>query len=183
MPRADSPEPESLSRPATAAGRRVALEALHADAWRWALSCCRGRSEAAEEALHDAYVAILDGRARYRGEAAFKTFVFGVIRMTARATSRRSAWRAMITRPFSAEDAPSAEASQDRGVRTPAVDAALNALSPRQRAVAELVLIHDFTLSEAAEALALSRGTAARHYDAAKTRLRVALGVTNGAAP
>ncbi|MEL6280641.1 MAG: sigma factor, partial [Pseudomonadota bacterium] len=72
---------------------RARLDAAHPDAWRWALSCCRGDRESAMEALHDSYLAILEGRARHSGQSSFKTFLFGVIRLTARATRRKAAFR------------------------------------------------------------------------------------------
>ena len=52
---------------------RSQLECHHADSYGWAVACCSQNRELAEDILQTAYLKILQGRARYRGEAAFKT--------------------------------------------------------------------------------------------------------------
>jgi RNA polymerase sigma-70 factor (ECF subfamily) len=56
------------------------LEAMHAQAWGWALACCARDREWAEEALQSAYLRVLSGRARFDGRSSVRTWVFGVIR-------------------------------------------------------------------------------------------------------
>ena len=46
--------------------------------------------------MQTAYLRVLDGRARYRGEGEFRAFLFGVIRRVARDERRRSAIRALL---------------------------------------------------------------------------------------
>lgn len=159
------------------ASARIALEALHEDAWRWALACCRGDREAALDALHDAYVAVLDGRAGFAGRSSFKTWLFGVVRNMARSALRRRGLRALVFAPLELARDASAAPTQERATRTRALDAALKTLSGRQRELTLLVFVHDFTLSEAAQALGLSIGSARTHYERAKARLRAALNV------
>ena len=70
---------------------RAQLEQHHTASHGWALSCCSRAPDLAEDALQTAYLKILQGRARYNGRAAFKTWLFAVIRTTA-ADERRRQW-------------------------------------------------------------------------------------------
>src|SRR5262245_31866837 len=67
------------------------LAVLHPSCFGWALACCaRDRSEASD-VLQDVYFKVLSGRARWDGRAALKTWLFGVIRLTA-LEQRRFRW-------------------------------------------------------------------------------------------
>src|SRR3954467_1097999 len=65
------------------------LAGLHAESWGWTLACCARDGELAEEVLQMAYLRILSGRATFGGRSSFKTWLFGVIRWTARGETRR----------------------------------------------------------------------------------------------
>jgi RNA polymerase sigma factor (sigma-70 family) len=156
---------------------RARLEALHAESWSWALACCRGDVAQAEEALHLAYHKVLVRRARFLGRSSFKTWLFGVIRLTA-VDQRRWNWRrALRWAPLS-----EAESRADLGPTLPdslagdeqcaEVRAALDGLAARQAQVLRLVFYHDLTLDEAALAMGVSPGTARTHYERGKERLR-----------
>jgi hypothetical protein len=67
------------------------LERAHADCFGWAMACCGRDRDDAEEVLQTVYLTVLDGRARYDGRSSFRTWLFGVIRLTA-ASERRKAW-------------------------------------------------------------------------------------------
>lgn len=157
------------------AASRATLESLHPAAWRWALVCCRGDEELAMEALHESYLKLLDGRARYDKRSSLKTFVFGVIRLTALTARRKAAVRRLFFAPLEHGQAVAAAPTQETSTRTRRVDAALAGLPQRQREVIELVLLRDFTVDEAAHAMGVSRGAASRHYAAAKSRVRAVL--------
>lgn len=156
----------------------AALAALHADSYGWALACCgRDRAEA-EDALQRAYLRILEGRARFKGSAQFRTFVFGVIRMTAR--EERRGWRLHLFNATSPgrdlvdpEPAPDTE-TFTRERRTQLLNS-LAQLSVRQREVVELVFYHEMTIEEAAAVMHVRIGSARTHYERAKTRLRALL--------
>src|SRR5437762_2377315 len=77
------------------------LEALHTECWGWALACCARDSELAEDALQTAYLRVLTGRARFDGRSSLRTWVFGVIRMTAIEEGRRK--RSWISRNAGAD--------------------------------------------------------------------------------
>jgi len=152
---------------------RATLDALHGDAWRWALFCCRGDREAAHDALHDAYVRILEGRARFSGEARFKTWAFGVIRVTAMASRRRRLFLDILFEPIGAHAEPAADNAPAGGA--PKLAAAIAALPRRQREVVMLAFGHDLTVEEAAGVMAISVGAARQHHARAKQTLRAAL--------
>ena len=65
------------------------LEALHEASFAWALRCCGGDRGEAEDVLQTTYLKIVEGRARYRGESAIRTWLFAVIKRTAVDAHRR----------------------------------------------------------------------------------------------
>ena len=157
---------------------RLELAALHRESFVWALHCCRGDSGRAEDALQEAYLKILTGRARFGGRSSFKTWLLALIRLTAadewrraeRHTARLAAWDADMPEVVSAPDDALAAEQAQAGVR-----AALTGLPTRQREVLTLVFYHDLTLDEAAGVMGVSPGTARTHYDRAKSQLRATL--------
>ena len=72
---------------------RALLEAHHRAGFACALSCCAFNVVEAEDVLQSVYGKILQGDAVYRGEAAFRTWLFAVIRNTAAQERRRSFWQ------------------------------------------------------------------------------------------
>jgi RNA polymerase sigma factor (sigma-70 family) len=163
------------------------LERAHADSFGWAMACCRRDRDDAEEVLQTVYLTVLDGRARYNGRSSFRTWLFGVIRLTA-ASERRKAWlrglllereagrgkrEAGIFAPdsFAAPDAEVEHQSRRDGLRH-----ALGQLANRQREVLQLVFYHDLTVEEAATVMRVSVGSARTHYARGKARLATLLG-------
>ena len=66
-------------------GLRNMMEQNHASAFGWALYCCNGDREEAADVLHSAYVHILEkGRQTFKGKSSFKTWLFSVIKNTAK---------------------------------------------------------------------------------------------------
>ena len=156
---------------------RARLEAHHAESWSWTLACCRGNVTQAEDALHLTYHKVLDGRARFDGRSSFKTWLFGVIRLTA-LDQRRGAWRRWTrSAPLSeaenrADLRPAPGDALAAGERCAEVHAALEGLATRQAEVLRLVFYHELTLDEAAAVMGVSPGTARTHYERGKERLR-----------
>jgi RNA polymerase sigma-70 factor, ECF subfamily len=157
------------------------LERLHEECWGWALACCARDRELAEEALQTAYLRILSGRARFGGASSVKTWVFGVIRLTAReeARSRRRRVTPLVGDHAAVETpdpAMGADVSTEASERREMLIAALAALSPRQREVLQLVFYHDLTIEEAAAVMQVSLGSARTHYERGKKALAGMLG-------
>jgi RNA polymerase sigma-70 factor (ECF subfamily) len=66
------------------------LERLHGASWGWALACCGRDRGAAEDVLQSAYLKVLSGRARFDGRSAFRTWMFGVVRLRCSRSSAKS---------------------------------------------------------------------------------------------
>lgn len=163
-----------LDRARAPAGAELAraLEAGHADAWGWALSCCARRHGDAADALQTAYLEVLRGRAVFRGPLgdaeALRRWWYGVIRHCAHRQARsfarwfrRSSEAPLFDDPASPPD-PRAEA----------LGRALPHLPARQREVLHLVFYEGLTVDAAAGRLGVSAGTARQHYERGKARLR-----------
>ena len=166
---------------AAPASIREQLQTLHGESFAWALVCCAHEPGSAEDALQMTYLKILDGRARFEGRSAFKTWLFGVIRMTVREQRRRTWWSWLRAAPVDAAvHLPSAEPLPDRAAERSEtrqrVLAACARLSARQRQVMMLVFYHDLVLDEAAKAMGVSPGSARKHYQRGKEQLRAWLG-------
>ncbi len=156
---------------------RAQLESLHAVSYGWALACCRRDLELAEDVLQGVYLKILDGRARYGGGAAFKTWLFSVIRITA-ADERRRRWLrqlrlASYQRELERNVQPATHGDRlDQSVRMGAFEKALARLPRRQQQVLHLVFYQDLSLQAAAEVMGVSLGSTRTHYERAKRKLR-----------
>jgi RNA polymerase sigma-70 factor, ECF subfamily len=150
------------------------LEAHHRAGFAWSLACCGRDREEAEDVLQTSYLKILDGRARFAGRSAFKTFLFGVIRRTAAEGRRRRRFAEIfLARPERAMP-QAAQAIPDERL---ALLAALARLPKRQREMLELVFYVGLTVDEAAETLGVSAGSARVHYGRGKRRMATLLGI------
>ena len=146
------------------------LERLHAAGFAWALACCRREREDALDVLQTSYLKVLDGRAKFAGHSSLKTFLFGVIRRTASEARRHRALRSFLLAEWGRrrnDPSEQAAASEERVLLL----SALGKLARRQREVLELVFYVGLTVQEAAEALAISVGSARVHYDRGKKQL------------
>lgn len=157
------------------------LEALHGESFAWALGCAAYQPSEAEDILQMTYLKILDGSACYEGRSAFKTWLFGVIRLTALAHRRRTWWGWLRHAPVEDAGAQLAhEASPDaavmRGEAIRQVQEACLRLPARQREVWILVFHHALGLDEAAAVMGVSPGSARKHYQRGKESLRASLG-------
>src|SRR6185503_19969324 len=154
------------------------LEKLHSASFGWALNCCRRDHAEAEEVLQTVYLKILEGKARFRGEASLKTWLFAVIRKTAIGEYRKRVVRNLVflgssVKPSDAATTAGAPAVIFEKSETKKVfRAALQKLPPRQREALHLIFYQDMSLSEAADVMGISIGSARQHYDRGKKHLR-----------
>jgi len=152
---------------------KAQLEKLHTASFGWALSCCRRNYSEAEEVLQTVYLKILQGKARYDGDSTLQTWLFAVIRKTAIGERRKQWLRTLITLPVTTSEDLGLEF--ERSEMQQRFQQALAQLPARQRETLHLVFYHDLSLSEAAEVMNISVGSARRHYERGKKRLRATL--------
>jgi RNA polymerase sigma-70 factor (ECF subfamily) len=155
---------------------KAELEKLHTASFGWALSCCRQNRSDAEEVLQTVYLKILQGKAVYRGESKLQTWLFAVIRKTAISERRRQLLRSLssIAKPAAISNVE-LESEFERSEMQRRFQEALAELPARQRETLHLVFYQDLSLREAAEVMNVSVGSARRHYERGKKRLREAL--------
>jgi RNA polymerase sigma-70 factor (ECF subfamily) len=152
------------------------LESLHPLSYRWAVACCDGDAAEAEDVLQSTYVKILQGKAKYRGGSALKTWLFAVVRNTARelrqcrtreTSVRREAYKTASPKFELASCGEAELADEVRRLRR-----AIRRLSKRQQEVLHLVFYQQMSLSESADVMGVSVGAARAHYERAKEHLR-----------
>ena len=151
------------------------LEACHADSFGWALACSAGDLDLAEEALSTTYLKVLEGRARFAGRSRFKTWLFGVIRLSVVELRRRRAWRRFVPVEWLAEaedPQPPRSSTIVEDEESANLRRALGALGERQRQVLHLVFYQEMTVEDASSVLGIGVGTARTHYQRGKSRLR-----------
>ena len=120
------------------------------------------------------YLKILEGKAVYKNRSTFKTWLFGVIRLTALdALRKRGRWKRRSVSMNGIE--VQANVSTSGEDNTAQLRMALRQLPPRQREVLHLVFYQEMPLREAAEIMNVSIGSARKHYERAKTKLRAQL--------
>ena len=157
------------------------LEELHADSFGWALRCCEWDDADASDVLQATYLKVVSGQARFGGKSAFKTWLFGVIRQTAREHYRRAVSHHERARRLKREVAAEGTGFEDpddpseRSETRRLLLKALDQLPARQKEVLHLVFYQDLTIREAAEVMEVSVGSARVHYERGKKRLRVLL--------
>jgi RNA polymerase sigma factor (sigma-70 family) len=111
---------------------RSALEAIHSQAYGWALSRCDFDHATAEDLMQQAYVELLSGKARFDNKSSLKTFVFSVVQNLARSRFRRLSSRLRLVKIYQAEAVEATvEASEPRA--DDSVWRAVRALPARQR--------------------------------------------------
>jgi len=155
---------------------KAELEKLHQASFGWALNCCRHDRCEAEEILQTVYLKILQGKAVYRGESKLQTWLFAVIRKTAATERRKQVLRSLITLGSTGEKSSSEPALElELSELQQRFRQALAQLPQRQRETLHLVFYQDLSLSEAAEVMNISIGSARRHYERGKKRLRESL--------
>ncbi|MCC6771437.1 MAG: RNA polymerase sigma factor [Gemmatimonadaceae bacterium] len=154
----------------------ASLEALHEASFGWARSCCLGTPDEAADVLQTAYVKVLSGRAQFAGRSGFKTWFFGVIRLTAYEVRRKGAREVA---PVAGLDPVDPQRPADAVLVAREEEAALRdalaRLPERQQEVLHLVFYQGLSIAEAADVMTVSLGSARTHYDRGKKRLRALL--------
>lgn len=155
------------------------LEALHPDAFGWAMHCCGGDHSRAEDVLQNSYLKLASGRLSFAETSSFKTWWFGVIRLTAHEEFRRLRYRESLLGKLllqlsgdSHDPRPSPSRQVELDEQTMQLRSCLSQLPARQAEVLHLVFYQDLSLSEAAAVMKVSIGSARQHYERGKARMR-----------
>jgi len=148
------------------------LEQHHSGSFAWALHCCSQDIQEAEEILQTVYLKILQGRARFNGRSAFKTWLFAVIRKTAAEFRRQHQFRVLKLHQYRSSVETSTFEEEGSSEVLDLFRTQLGKLPGRQQQLLELVFYHDLTLEESAKIMAISIGSARKHYDRGKKRIR-----------
>lgn len=171
-----------MAHPAfSATDLEASLEALHEASFGWARNCCEGDPDDAADVLQTTYVKVLSGSALFSGRSSFRTWLFGVIRITALELRRKGSREISIVGYAELEsasvpiDAALVEAEEHAALRR-----ALTLLPNRQHEVLHLVFHQELSIAEAALVMGVSVGSARVHYDRAKKRMRVLLSGSQG---
>jgi RNA polymerase sigma-70 factor (ECF subfamily) len=146
------------------------LEALHASSYGWALACSARNHDDASEVLQDTYAKVLSGRASFGAQSSFKTWLFGVIRLTAIEQRRKRLFRLRL-RLADPADVPAPSGPAVDRETAEALARALGRLSERQREVLHLVFYEGLSIAEAASVMGVALGTARLHYERGKASL------------
>jgi len=159
---------------------KARLECCHRESYGWARFCCRGEADEANNVLQAVYLKVLEERAIFDGKASFRTWLFGVIRVTAAEMRRRRVLeRLQLVRYHERQPRNVGTSHVDDAIfseeRRTGLRRALDMLPRRQGEVLHLVMYHDLSLTEAAETMGVSLGSARTHYERGKKRLRVLL--------
>ena len=126
--------------------------------------------------LQTAYLKVMQGKARPRGDGSLKTWWFGVIRLTAKEEQRRRRFRESLAgkllrfAPAKLDEPRTTAIELEESAR--GLKAALTQLPHRQSEVLHLVFYQDLSISEAAVIMGVSLGSARTHYARGKARLR-----------
>lgn len=157
------------------------LERYHQESFGWALHCCDRDRHEAEDVLQTVYLKVLAGRAKYAGRSSFRTWLFGVIRVTSlerrrksgrRTSALRRLWSSRTSGDHLPNPAPNPQQEVERSERSARLLAALDQLPERQRDALHLVFYQGLTIEEAAKVLGVALGTARTHYARGKGKLR-----------
>ncbi|NER12626.1 sigma-70 family RNA polymerase sigma factor [Leptobacterium flavescens] len=141
------------------------LKEHHRDAFIWAGQCCNYDYEEAKEVLQQTYLKIFEKKAVYKERAAFKTWLFSVIRFTAiDHIKKKSTFESLDRLNIVVEEQIEADQVNYRKL--------LSHLPERQQQVLLLSFYHGMTLAEIAEITKLHIGTVRTHYERGKDSLR-----------
>jgi len=154
---------------------RMQLEQHHPLSYGWAMSCCSRVPDLADDVLQTAYLKILQGRARFDGRAAFKTWLFAVIRITAVDELRRHwlrQWRLVDRERVEDVQLPDRGDRLDQSARLGAFLQALARLPRRQQEVMHLVFYQELSLQDASKVMGISLGSVRTQYERGKRNLR-----------
>jgi RNA polymerase sigma factor (sigma-70 family) len=149
--------------------------AVHALCWRLA-----GDPDVADDLLQEVFLRVLRFRDSFRGDAAFRTWLFRIAHNVCMDWRRRDRAAREISAPNLVASVPAAEAEPVSALAT-LVDAAMRTISPDARSVLVLSRYHDMTYTEIAAVVGCSPGAARVRAHRALRELRLRVELIRGA--
>ncbi len=145
------------------------LEALlkehHKDAFLWSLQCCGYNHDDASDVLQMVYLKIVEGKATFKEQSSFKTWLFSVIRFTAiDYIKKQPPFNSLELIQIAEEPIVYKEETNYKKM--------LLQLPERQQQILLLAFYHHMTLKAIAETTGLHIGTVRTHYERGKMALR-----------
>lgn len=149
---------------------------LHGDAIRLFARRLLGEDAAAEDLVHDVFVALPAATSRFRGDASLRTFLFSIavnqVRHHVRGASRRRAAMDRLAREPGSSEAASPERDVRRAELARALTRALDRLPIDQRVAFVLCEVEERTAAEAAQITRAPEATMRTRLFHAKRKLR-----------
>ena len=141
------------------------LKQFHRDAYLWARQCCQFDDELAKDMLQQSYLKILEGNAKLKNPQKAKTWLFSIIRYTCIDELRKSGKTTSLDESYElVELEEHLDCTDYEGI--------IRKLPDMQKEVILAVFYHQMTISESAEILQISVGTARTHYERGKKKLK-----------
>ena len=141
------------------------LKKHHNEAYLWSYQCCHRQEDDAKDVLQLVYLKVLEGKATFKEQSSFKTWLFSVIRFTAidhfKKQQKHVSLDGIVIVEKTKDDA------DENNYR-----AILMQLPERQQQILTLAFYHQMTLAEIAEVKNLHIGTVRTHYERGKESLR-----------
>jgi RNA polymerase sigma-70 factor (ECF subfamily) len=147
------------------------LKEIHKESYLWSLCCCGYNEEMAKDVLQDAYLKVIEKKARNSSSFYRKTWFFSVIKFTAIDALRvRKPTRVPVHEAHNIVDGSgSDELMADERVKFKEI---LSTLSKHQREILTLVFYNDLSIHSAANVLNMKVGTARTHYKRGKENFK-----------
>ena len=167
---------------------RELVTSYHPELYRLALSLLDDPAEAAD-LTQEVFIAALGALDSYRGEAAFKTWLFSITVNLCRRRWRQRQARERLNRvlqsifPFNSAPPPAPEEALLRGEERAELWQAVAALGERYRPLLILFYEHELPVAEIARILELPVGTVLSRLHTARERLAATLRSRPGAEP
>jgi RNA polymerase sigma-70 factor, ECF subfamily len=142
------------------------------------------RPDAADDLAQEAFLRAWKALPGFKGESAFRTWLFAIALNLARSWGRRARWLSFFSErgreeePEAPEDRPDPdraadpEASAERADVRRRIEGLLQGLSPREREVTVLKHVEDMTIAEVAAVTGMAEGTVKVHLFRAAGKMR-----------
>lgn len=147
------------------------LKEINKESYLWSLCCCGYNEEMAKDVLQDAYLKVIEKKARYSSNSHRKTWFFSVIKFTALdALRKRKPTKVSVHEAHDiVDDSCSIDLKSDNRVNFKEI---LSTLSTQQREILTLVFYNNLSIHSAANVLNMKVGTARTHYKRGKENFK-----------